>query len=175
MEKYADTIFETERLRVRRFTAHDYDNYFALQGNPAVMQYIRPARTREEADQFLCEKILSADNSDFKGYWAVDLKENNLFVGCFVIIPLPEDPEKTQLGYSYLPEHWGNGYATEVAIGGVGYFYQSTPLEEIYAVTETMNLASQRVLLKAGFQPHSSRKEEEKELYIFILRRNKDN
>jgi ribosomal-protein-alanine N-acetyltransferase len=164
-------VFETERLRVRHFTASDYDNYFALQGNEEVMQYIRPVKTREESDSFLSEKILAADPGDFKGYWVVEEKDSGLFVGCFVIIPIPDDIEKTQLGYSFLPEYWGKGFATEVSKEGVNYFNTETPLAEIYGITETPNIASQKVLLKAGFQLHSTKMEGEKELLVYIVKK----
>ncbi|HEV7782404.1 MAG TPA: GNAT family N-acetyltransferase [Chitinophagaceae bacterium] len=164
-------IFTTERLLVRHFTENDRDNYFALQGDPDVMQYIRAPRTREESDTFLTEKILSADPHDFKGYWAVEDKETGEFLGCFVIIPIPDDVEKIQLGYSFLPVHWSKGYATEVTKEGVNYFYTRTPLAEIYGVTETPNIASQKVLLKAGFSFHEKKIEGEKELTVFIVKR----
>ena len=165
------TVFETERLIVRHFTANDYDNYFSLQGNGEVMQYIRPPRTREESDSFLTGKILAAPPTDYKGFWAVERKDDGLFIGCFVIIPIPDDVEKTQIGYSFLPEHWGKGYATEVSKEGVNYFYNKTPLTEIYGVTETPNIASQKVLLKAGFKFLETKMEGEKELLVFIVRR----
>jgi ribosomal-protein-alanine N-acetyltransferase len=164
-------IFETERLRVRRFTAADADNYFSLQGNPEVMQYIRRPRTREESDAYLKENILTADPADYKGYWIVEEKDSGRFVGCFVIIPIPDDEEKTQLGYSFLPEFWGKGYATEVSKAGVDYFYNRTPLPEIYGVTEKANIASEKVLLKAGFSFHRKKREGEKELNVFIIRK----
>lgn len=165
------TVFVTKRLRVRHFTSLDADDYFALQGNAEVMQYIRPPRTREESDTFLREKILTASPRDFKGYWAVENIHTGLFVGCFVIIPIPDDIEKTQLGYSFLPEHWGKGYATEVTREGVNYFYNRTPLTEIYGVTETPNVASQEVLLKAGFKLFGMKMEGEKELLVYIIRK----
>ena len=165
------TIFVTKRLRVRHFTSMDADNYFALQGNADVMQYIRPPKTREESDTFLQEKILTASPRDFKGYWAVEEKDSRVFVGCFVIIPIPDDIEMTQLGYSFLPEHWGKGYASEVTKEGVNYFYNRTPLTEIYGVTEIPNIASQKVLLKAGFKQVESKWEGEKELLVFIIRK----
>jgi RimJ/RimL family protein N-acetyltransferase len=164
------TIFVTKRLRVRHFTSQDADHYFALQGNPDVMQYIRPPRTREESDTFLREKILTASPRDFKGFWAVEDLHSRLFVGCFVIIPIPDDTAKTQLGYSFLPQHWGKGYATEVAREGVNYFYNKTPLTEIYGVTEIPNTASQKVLLKAGFKFLETKMEGEKELLVYIVK-----
>ncbi len=164
-------IFETDRLVVRHFTAEDHDNFFLLQGDAQVMQYIRPPRTKEESDTFLMEKILTGDANDYKGYWAVEEKETGLFVGSFVIIPIPDDADKIQLGYSFLPSQWGKGYATEVAKAGVDYFYHRTPLAIIYGVTESANIASQKVLLKAGFQFNEKKVEGETELTVFVLRK----
>lgn len=164
-------IFETERLIVRAYTAADYDNYFSLHGNPLVMKYIRPAQTREESDAKFEETILHVPVHEFKGRWAVEEKESGIFVGSFVIIPIPDDEVKTQLGYSFIPEYWGRGYATEATKEGVNYFYNRTPVQEIYGVTETQNIASQNVLLKAGFQPFGNKKDGEIDLLVFILKR----
>ncbi len=168
----AHIVFETERLRVRHFNDADIDNYFALQGNPQVMQYIRAPRTSKESDSFFNEKIIPSSKEDFKGYWAVEKKDSREFIGCFVIIPLPDEPDKTQLGYSFLPDHWGNGYATEVTRKGVDYFHNRTPLTEIFGVTETANIASQKVLQKAGFNFKKFSLEHGKELTIFIIEKN---
>jgi ribosomal-protein-alanine N-acetyltransferase len=164
-------IFETERLIVRQFTDADYDNYFSLHGNPEVMQYIRAAQTREEANAKFEETVLNVEAHPFMGRWAVLEKATGNFIGSFVMIPIPDELEKTQLGYSFLPEHWGKGYATEVTKEGVNYFYDRTPLTEIYGVTETPNVGSQKVLLKAGFKPFGMKMEGEKELQVYILKK----
>jgi ribosomal-protein-alanine N-acetyltransferase len=164
-------IFETERLIVRQYTAADYDNYFSLHGNPDVMQYIRAAQTRDVSDAKFEETILDLPPHPFLGRWAVDEKSSGNFVGSFVIIPIPDDEEKIQLGYSFLPEYWGKGFATEVTKAGLDYFRDQTPLTEIYGVTETPHIASQKVLLKNGFQFFGKKMEGEKELLIFIVKR----
>jgi ribosomal-protein-alanine N-acetyltransferase len=164
-------IFQTERLTVRRYTADDYDNYFSLHGDPVVMKYIRPAQTREESDAKLEESILKVPPHEYLGRWAVEEKATGRFIGSFVITPIPNDEERIQLGYSFLPEEWGKGYATEVAKAGVEYFYNRTPLTELYAVTETANTASENVLRKAGFQLLETKMEGEKELLILIIRK----
>jgi RimJ/RimL family protein N-acetyltransferase len=164
-------IFETDRLIVRQFTDADYDNYFSLHGNPEVMQYIRAVQTREEADAKFEETVLNVEAHPFMGRWAVDEKASGKFVGSFVVIPIPDELEKTQLGYSFLPEHWKKGYATEVTKEGVKYFYNRTPLTEIYGVTETPNVASKNVLLKTGFTFHATKMDGEKELLVFIIKK----
>src|SRR5258705_1645037 len=107
MHKHSNkgTVFETERLVIRLFTTDDYDNYFSLYGDPVVMQYIRPAKTKMECDADFTKFFLNAPLHPFMGRWAVGEKNSGKFVGSFVIIPIPGDETKIQLGYSFLPEH----------------------------------------------------------------------
>lgn len=164
-------IFETERLVVREFTGDDYENYFILHSDPKVMQYIRPAENREDCNKRFESTILFLPSHAYLGRWAVNEKESGRFVGCFVITPIPKEPERIQLGYSFIPEVWGKGYATEVSKAGVEYFHTGTPLTELYAVTETENVASENVLRKVGFQVLEKKMEGEKELLVMIMRK----
>lgn len=164
-------IFETERLIVREFTAVDYENYYILHSDPKVMQYIRPAENREDCNKRFEDTILHLPPHDYLGRWAVNEKDSGRFIGCFVITPIPKQPERIQLGYSFIPEMWSRGYATEVSKAGVEYFYTRTPLQELYAVTETANTASEKVLRKAGFTFLEKKMEAEKELLVFVIRK----
>ncbi len=164
-------IFETERLVVRKYEfEQDAENFFLLNGDEEVMRYIRPAKNREECDKFLKEIILKADENPGIGRWAAIDKKSKIFVGSFAIIPI-ENTELIQLGYAFLRKFWGMGYASELTRGGIDYYFSTTPENEIYAVTEVANTASQKVLLKNGFKMHSTRKEEEKELLQYIRSR----
>ncbi len=164
-------IFETERLLIREFTKDDYENYFILHGDPQVMQFIRPAEDREACDKRFEDTILNLPAHEYLGRWAVNEKESGRFVGCFVICPIPKQEERIQLGYSFIPEVWGRGYATEASIAGVDYFHHQTPLTELYAVTETANTASENVLMKVGFQFFETKMDGEKELKVLIIRK----
>lgn len=160
-------IFETERLIVRHYTKADAGNFFLLNGDEEVVRYIRPVKTREECDQFLMEVLQYSDDFPLYGRWAVNEKETGDFVGSFALIPI-EKTDKMQLGYALLKSSWEKGYATELTHGGLAYTFSKTGLNEIYAVTEIANTASQRVLLKAGFDPFDEAEEEGKKLSRFI-------
>jgi ribosomal-protein-alanine N-acetyltransferase len=56
-----------------------------------------------------------------------------------------------ELGYRYLPEFWGKGYATEAALAVVKEGFSVYPLNTLLAVTAKANRRSQRVLEKVGF------------------------
>lgn len=161
-------IFSTERLVVRRYTNGDMDNFLSLSGDEEVMRYIRPAQTKEESDKFLQENIEFYYVQPQMGRWGVEEKETGEFVGSFAIIFIP-GTDLIQLGYSLKKEEWGKGYATELTKAGLKYVFEIMKLPLIYAVTESGNIASQKVLLKAGFKYESEFKEGEKQLYRFII------
>ena len=164
----AHIVFETDRLLVRHYTEADADNFFLLNGDPQVMRYIRPVKSRGDTDLFFTEVIAYSKNNPAFGRMAVIEKKTDIFVGSFAVIPL-EKTVHMQLGYSLLPSCWGKGFATELTKAGLKYIFDKTNLDEIFGVTESANIDSQKVLLKSGFARHSTTIEETKELYRFIL------
>ena len=164
----AQIVFDTDRLIVRHYTPDDADNFFLLNADPDVMRYIRPVRSRADTDLFFAEVIQYSINNPAYGRMAVLDKKSGEFVGSFAIIPI-EQTDLMQLGYSLLPKYWGMGYATELVRRALIYIFTSTGIEEIFGVTESLNSASQHVLLKSGFVPHSNVMEGEKLLHRFHL------
>jgi RimJ/RimL family protein N-acetyltransferase len=57
-----------------------------------------------------------------------------------------------EIGYTILPGERGKGYCTEAVNVMVDYLFLSKDMMRIQATTDTRNLASQRVLEKAGFR-----------------------
>jgi ribosomal-protein-alanine N-acetyltransferase len=165
------TLFKTTRLIVRQFWEEDKDDFFQLTGSEEVMRYIRPPSKKEDSDRFLTEIIADYLNHRSRGRWAVVEKETKKLIGTFAIIPIPSQPAKTQLGYSFIPPEWGKGYATELAKAGLAWFFSHDPSPVIYGVTEVANVPSQQVLLKAGFKTNGSFLEEGKDLLLFAATR----
>lgn len=163
-------IFETERLIVRPLTEADSEKYFALHGDAEIMRYIRPAKTREECDLMLKEHIELNKQLYPCGRWLVYGRHTDHFTGSFVIIPIL-NTGLMQLGYSLLKEHWGKGYASELIRGGLNYTFTKTPLEEIYAVVEEGNIASEKALLRAGFERDIVLREGDKLLMRFVMKK----
>lgn len=163
-------VFETERLRVRLISTTDHERFFLLQGDPDVMRFIRPVKTREESDAVLNEMLQTGEPPE-GGRWMVEEKETGAFAGTLAIIPLPYDNNLLQLGYALIPAQWGRGYATELAKAGLKYYWQHTDREEIFAITEVPNIASQQVLRKAGFSLKVRRELDGKPMLVFSCRR----
>ena len=163
-------IFETERLTVRPYTIEDGDQFFSVNGDEEIVRYIRAPKTREECDLFLQEVIRYSEQNPLYGRWAVWEKKSGDFAGTFAIIPL-ENSGEMQLGYSFKKFFWGKGYATELTLAGLQYVFSKTPLAIIYAITEIANVASCKVLHKAGFETEKIYAAGDKELIRYYFRR----
>jgi ribosomal-protein-alanine N-acetyltransferase len=164
-------IFETERLIVRQYEFEtDTENFYLLNGDDDVMRYIRATKSKEECDVFLKKAIESYKINPLMGRWAADEKASGKFVGSFAIIPI-EGSEDIQLGYAFLKENWGKGFASELTKAGLDYYFKNTNADHIYAIAEEGNIASHKVLLKNSFVPNGTKKEDDKELLKFIYRK----
>jgi [ribosomal protein S5]-alanine N-acetyltransferase len=160
------TVFETERLLVRRYTLADEENFFRLNNDIDVVRYIRPPKTREESHEFLLQNLAMYEQFPFMGRWAMIHKPTDTFIGSFAVFPI-ENTMDIQLGYSLFAEHWGKGYATESILTGRQYAFDNLCLKEIYAITEKENTASQNALFKTGFSRISDKVEHGKTLFRF--------
>jgi [ribosomal protein S5]-alanine N-acetyltransferase len=56
-----------------------------------------------------------------------------------------------EAAWAIAPERWGEGLATELAISSVSVAFDALGLNEVVAITLPHNLASRRVMEKAGF------------------------
>lgn len=75
-----------------------------------------------------------------------------------------------ELGYRLHKKFWGRGYASELAGSLCAWAFKTFPINRIVAVTELLNVASQKVLLKNGFEyvGKVNSKKYGEELFYFI-------
>jgi RimJ/RimL family protein N-acetyltransferase len=58
---------------------------------------------------------------------------------------------EAELGYVFLPQAWGHGYAGEACTAGLGWFARAFPGEPVTLRTQTANDRSMRLAAKLGF------------------------
>ncbi|MGH2870761.1 MAG: GNAT family N-acetyltransferase [Solirubrobacteraceae bacterium] len=59
---------------------------------------------------------------------------------------------EVEIGWAVLPARWGQGFATELAQTSIQAAFESLGLEDVIAYTQPENLASRRVMDKAGLR-----------------------
>lgn len=145
-------ILETPRLILRELIDEDADVYYRLMIDPQVLRYLRlpVPRDRDEA----LTLMRSRRETDYvgRGYgrWACVLKHTNEVVGWSGPRFLPEIGEP-ELGYRFLPEHWGQGLATEAGAGVLQHWFGVMGQKEIVALVDPANTRSENVVRKLGF------------------------
>ncbi|MEZ4592182.1 MAG: GNAT family N-acetyltransferase [Chloroflexota bacterium] len=148
-----EILLETARLRLRRFTAVDSDHLFALDNDPAVMRYLNGGAPtpRQVIEQEILPGFRQIDPAQPQfGFWAAELKVSGEFVGWFSIRPLPQNPHHASLGYRLVRAAWGQGLATEGVQALIHKGFTELGLDRVVATTYEHNVASCRVMEKAG-------------------------
>jgi len=142
----------TERLVLRESEVGDRAAFVELFGSPDVGAYIGGAQPREELDRAMPEVP-----GRRPGFFVVD--RDGALIG--VVTFDRHDPEErpyvrpevgtVHLGYLFLPEVWGRGYAVEACAAALDWFAAAFPGEPVVLCTRTANGRSMGVAAKLGF------------------------
>jgi ribosomal-protein-alanine N-acetyltransferase len=164
-------LFETERLIVRRFGHGDEALFFQVYGSPDVMHFIRPAKSKEDCNAFFKENLNFYLDHSLLGRFAVFAKKDGQFIGSFAYLYLSGEAD-FHLGYALVPEAWNQGYATELVRACIPHFFENTIHPTVFAIVSPRNIASQRVLTKAGFGHKGQSEESGGTVEVFYINRN---
>jgi RimJ/RimL family protein N-acetyltransferase len=147
------TLTRSPRLLIRSIEERDFADLFRLQSDPNVMRFIRPA---EPDEAVVRERIESwgqyAALYPPYGVFVLENLDNQAFVGYVVLRHDNFEPDRDiEVGYAVAPEVVGQGYASEAlqALLHVAQYRLGHP--HVVAYTDPANLASNRILEKAGF------------------------
>jgi [ribosomal protein S5]-alanine N-acetyltransferase len=141
----------TARLLLRPLSSGDLEDFMRMHRNPRVMATLGGVRTEEEIQSFLGRLLADWDKHGF-GWWSARDLATGRFAGRggprHVLV---EGRDEVEVGYGFLPEFWGRGFATELARESVRVGFEELRLPNLVSFTRTTNLASRRVMEKAGF------------------------
>lgn len=141
----------TLRLELREFVAADFDDLWRLDQDPGVMRYIGGGRSSTRAQVAAALMRIPRVYRLYPGLgtWRAARRDTGAYIGWFTLKYIPDTVE-VEIGYRLLREAWGQGYATEGATELVRYGFDDLGLHRIVGLTHRDNVASQRVLQKAG-------------------------
>jgi RimJ/RimL family protein N-acetyltransferase len=145
-------ILETERLRLREFTLHDTEFIVALLNSPGWLQFIgdKHIKTAEQARSYLQHGPMKSYVEHGYGLFLVERKADNSAIGMCGIINR-QDLDLPDVGFAFLPDFTGNGYALEIVSATISYAQQQLHIPKLLAITLPDNARSIRLLEKSGF------------------------
>jgi [ribosomal protein S5]-alanine N-acetyltransferase len=145
---------ETAHMIFERQLPEHAEELFILLRDPRVARTLMPTGqppSEAEVVDALRAKIDHWDRHGF-GLWLLRDRATGEMVGrgglqhTFV-----GGAGEIEVGWAIVPERWGQGLATELALTSVEVAFNDLKLREIVAFTLPDNVASRRVMEKAGF------------------------
>src|SRR5262245_10810371 len=138
---------------MRAFTPDDTEHLVALNADPEVMRYLTGGEplSRDTIVRDVLPSYIAPRGRLAHWIWAAHEKTSGAFIGWFSLRPrVPGPADEAELGYRLARAAWGRGLATEGARAVIAKGLGELGLTRIFAETMAVNVASRRVLEKAG-------------------------
>jgi ribosomal-protein-alanine N-acetyltransferase len=161
-------IAQTPRFEIRNFKPDEEEVYLSLFDDALVLIHI-PKRTRKENSAIFRSALNDYAAGKTLGRWGLFNNNDHEFIGLCLLRDFDGETGKIELGYVLGRKYWGKGIASELALIMINYGFTQTGAQEIIAVTTLENMASQRVLEKAGMNRLDNFVRDGKELTLFSI------
>jgi ribosomal-protein-alanine N-acetyltransferase len=164
MAKLNLPTLQTDRLTLNQVSLDDAPAIFELFSNEAVVAYYNLAKfTDIDQARTLIEALQTQFNANNGVRWAIRLKGNSRLIGSCGFNSFNEKSRSTVIGYDLLPDCWGKGFAFEAVNAMIASLYKEqiidSPINRIQADTVPGNDASEKLLLKLGFEKEGLRRQ----------------
>ena len=145
---------ETSRLILRPWRDSDLIFFAEMSQDNDVMRYFPNLLSRFESDDLanLIQRFIAKQGW---GFWALELKESQEFIG---FTGLHHQPKKfdfspcTEIGWRLKRSAWKQGLAFEAAKASLDFGFNHLKLNEIVAFTAHSNIPSQNLMTHLGMK-----------------------
>ena len=163
-------LIETKRLRLREYTIEDAPFSYELMNSEGWLKYIgdRNIKTIPDAVAYIEKYYLPSYELNGHGAYIVILKESGKPIGTCGLYKR-EDLKHPDVGFSFLTEYIGKGFAFEAAQAVLKFANDSLNIKTILGFTLPTNKDSIKLLQKLGLKQKGSYflKDDPGELLLF--------
>jgi RimJ/RimL family protein N-acetyltransferase len=150
-------VARTDRLLIRWLNASDAAFILRLVNERAWIQFIgdKGVSTLQDAQRYIENGPVEMYERLGFGLYLVELSKTGEAIGICGLIKR-ESLEDVDLGFAFLQEFWGRGYALESATAVMSYGRSVLGLSRLVAVLSHDNGRSRRLLEKLRFRPEGN-------------------
>ena len=143
---------QTERLILRKFVLDDAAFVYTLMNSPSWLQFIgdRGINSKSDAEHYIQERFFPSYDQPSCGFWCVLDKKSNTPIGTVSML-IRESLDEVDLGFAFLPEFTGFGFAFEASQAILETEQKESGLSSVLAFTDLENSRSQALLERLGF------------------------
>jgi RimJ/RimL family protein N-acetyltransferase len=157
----------TERLHLDILAPEDHDFIQQLVNSKGWLHFIgnRKVHSKEDAINYV-NKLMHAPDIH---YWVVRQKENDEPVGVVTFMKRPY-LEHFDIGFAFLPQYNGKGYAYEAASEVLAMVRAQPEYSVVFATTLPHNESSIKLITKLGMQYEKEIEAEGELLLLYAIR-----
>lgn len=155
----------TERLILRAYLRHDLDGLRAILDDAEVKAHVGGPRTESDL-QRLFQSFLAMEPGAPLEVWGVWRQDSGEYVGHAWLKDFAAEGGR-ELGYLVSASHRSQGVATEMARAVRDYAFAQRHYPRLVSTVDTDNLASIRVLEKAGLRFERREEDEDGEYLVY--------
>jgi RimJ/RimL family protein N-acetyltransferase len=143
----------TERLRMTPFSPDDGEALAAINADPQVTRYLRPAGHAESLAQ--AERFATHWEAHGFGLWCLRRHDDDGllgFAGLSIPFHFPAVLPAVEAGWRLRRDAWGQGYATEASRVAVHHGFADLGLDEVISLVHAENDRSLAVAARLGLR-----------------------
>lgn len=142
---------QTENLYLRHFTLDDAEAFLPLVSMPEIIRYTgeQVQASLDDVRHIISTRPLADYATHGYGRMACIEKSSGRLVG-FCGLKFLEELNEVDIGYRFLPDCWGKGYATESARVLMQHGASEHGIRRVVGLVHPDNVGSVRVLEKLG-------------------------
>ncbi len=146
-------LLETDRLDLRELEPADLQDVYEYASDPqvAATSLWKTHRSLDDSLDYITGAIDQYRRHDL-GPWGVILRAENKLIGTIAFASWNANHARIEIGYALSRRYWNRGFATEAARRVIEYGFDALRLNRISAYCGVDNIASARVLEKAGMR-----------------------
>ncbi len=146
-------VTETQRLQLHRLDTGDAAFILQLVNEPSWLEFIgdKGVRTLDDARAYIANGPVAMYASHGHGLYRVDLKSSGEAIGLCGLIKR-DTLADVDIGYAFLPAHWGCGYAEEATRATLAHARDTLGMKRVVAIVTPTNARSIRLLEKIGLR-----------------------
>ncbi len=154
----------TPRLRLRRWTDDDRDDFARMNAESEVMRDLGGPIGRAESDRKLDQYATGFDRHGYSR-WLIEIpgddEAEGEFIGYAGVFRRPDQQHPLgphdEIGWRLTRRAWGNGYVTEAASAALTDVFTRVGLSEVLSYTSADNHRSQAVMKRLNLERDRSR------------------
>lgn len=144
---------ETERLLLRKMRLDDAGDLFEYASDPEVARYTTwEAHKTIDDSRTALSHWMELYNTGQVAPWGMEHKRDGKLIGTCGFVHWNPRHARAEVAYALSRQYWGKGYTAEAVRAVIAFGYHTMGLNRIEARCDVPNVASARVMEKAGMK-----------------------